>query len=477
MGLEFLARVRRTTIWISALVALAVATYAAPLAGLAVVLGAGWSLGNLFLLERLIVAVTGPDRGQPHTARRAIVTIAFMLAWFGAGALLLGRLDPAVLLAGFLLPFAVLTFKAASLLMLGSRFWARLTASPWRATVAVVGLVVVAWWAAAGGISAANPNDPPAHGATQEAGATNPSDPHATGAAHDAGDAGHAAPGGHDAAAGAAEGGHAAGGHEAQGPSKFPNVITFLTALAPDTSWAHFLHHYEAVIFSLFVGLLLCLLAWAASRNPQMIPRGLQNGAELVVEKLYDFLVGILGEKHGPRYVPFLGTLFLYIFCLNLFGLVLFMDSPTSNLNVTFALGLTVFVYVQWIGIRNLGIRGYVDHLLGSPRNLTGWALAPLMLPIHVLGELAKPISLSCRLFGNIFGEDMLMVAFATLGIGMLAFAHLPFGLPLHAFFFPLALLTSALQALVFTVLTTIYFLLMLPHEEHGHEGEAHHAH
>src|SRR5262249_49640951 len=92
---------------------------------------------------------------------------------------------------------------------------------------------------------------------------------------------------------------------------------------------------------------------------------------------------------------------------------------------------------------------------------------------IHVLGELAKPISLSCRLFGNIFGEDMLMVAFATLGVGMLSFAHVPFGIPMHAIFYPLALLTSALQALVFTVLSTIYILLMLPHDEHENEHDA----
>ena len=113
----------------------------------------------------------------------------------------------------------------------------------------------------------------------------------------------------------------------------------------------------------------------------------------------------------------------------------------------------------------------------GSPRNLTGWALAPLMLPIHLMGELAKPISLSCRLFGNVFGEDMLLVGFASLGIGILSFAHSPVGIPIHAIFFPLALLTSGLQAFVFTVLTTIYILLMLPHEDHGHEGEAQHAH
>jgi F-type H+-transporting ATPase subunit a len=95
------------------------------------------------------------------------------------------------------------------------------------------------------------------------------------------------------------------------------------------------------------------------------------------------------------------------------------------------------------------------------------------------MGELAKPISLSCRLFGNIFGEDMLLVAFATLGVTTLAFTHLPFGLPLQLPFMFLALLTSTLQALVFTVLSTIYFLLMLPHgeHEHEHEAEAVHAH
>ena len=123
---------------------------------------------------------------------------------------------------------------------------------------------------------------------------------------------------------------------------------------------------------------------------------------------------------------------------------------------------------------------GYLDHMLGSPRSVTGWVLAPLLLPIHILGELAKPISLSCRLFGNIFGEDMLLVAFASLGIGMLPFKQLPFGVPMHVVFFPLVLLGSALQAMVFTVLSSIYILLMLPHEHHdepGHEAGAQHAH
>ena len=234
---------------------------------------------------------------------------------------------------------------------------------------------------------------------------------------------------------------------------------------------------YEAILFAALVALILGVIGFLASRNPQLIPGPLQNGVEAVVEFINDFLVGILGPRYGPRYVPFLGTLFLYIFAMNLFGLLPFMHSPTASLNVTFALAITVFVYVQYTGFKELGVIGYVDHMLGSPRDVTGWILAPLMLPIHLLGELAKPISLSCRLFGNIFGEDMLLVAFASLGISMLAFTHLPFGIPMHALFFPLALLSSGLQAMVFTVLSTIYFLLMLPHDDHGHEEEAHHAH
>ncbi len=245
----------------------------------------------------------------------------------------------------------------------------------------------------------------------------------------------------------------------------------------PNAAWANFLHQYEVIVFALLIALLLGVTARLATRNARLIPSGLQNLVEALVETLNDFITGVLGQKHAARYVPFLGTLFIYIWAMNLFGLIPFMDSPTSSLNVTVALALTVFVYAQYIGLRGLGVVGYVDHLMGSPRNLTGWVLVPLMLPIHVMGELAKPISLSCRLFGNIFGEDMLLVAFVSLGVTTLAFTHLPFGLPLQLPFLLLALLTSTLQALVFTVLSTIYFLLMLPHDADGHEGEAQPAH
>ena len=92
-------------------------------------------------------------------------------------------------------------------------------------------------------------------------------------------------------------------------------------------------------------------------------------------------------------------------------------------------------------------------------------------LPIHLIGELAKPLSLSLRLFGNITGEDVLLAVFVGLGVAAMSFIHVPVGIPLHLPFIFLALLVSLIQALVFTLLSTIYFLMMLPH----HEGESAH--
>jgi len=444
MGLEFLARVRRSTLGLAAVATLVIATYRAPWPGLAFGVGALWSLANLALLEQLVVALTGQGRGTAPMVKRALAAIGGMVPLFAAGGVALLKLPAAYLVAGFLAPFAVLLLKAVSSLVLESRAWKAITKSPWRAALVVGAMLVAAWWLVPSKVMSQEPH---------------PAETHAI-----------------EAASGHAGSGEAAEAEHEAGPQKFANVITVLHRAFPHAEWSRFLQQYEVLFFSLLVALLLSIAAFAASRNPQMVPSGVQNLFEMLVEGLYNFIVGIIGEKHAPRFVPFLGTLGIYIWCMNLFGLIPFMDSPTSNLNVTFALGLTVFVYVQYVGIRELGFVGYIDHMLGQPRDLTGWLLAPLMLPIHLLGELAKPISLSCRLFGNIFGEDMLLVAFVSLGITALSFAHLPIGLPLQVPFLFLALLTSTLQAAVFMVLSTIYVLLMLPHDEH-HDEHPHEAH
>ena len=190
---------------------------------------------------------------------------------------------------------------------------------------------------------------------------------------------------------------------------------------------------------------------------------------EWIVEALSNMVVSILGEQ-GRKFVPFIGTLFIYIFCMNLLGLIPGMFSSTSKLNTTLALALCVFLYVQYTGIRNFGIFGYVYHLAGSPKSVVEWCLVPLNLPLHIIGELAKPVSLSLRLFGNISGEDMLLAIFAGLGVTILSFIPGHYvGLPLHLPFIFLAMLTSFVQALVFALLATIYFSLMSHHEEENH--------
>ena len=439
MGLEFLVRVRRTALISGGLLSLMIATYGRLPLGIAFAAGVAWSLINLFLLERLVVTLTGADRRETSSWLRAGTSLAGLLLLFAAGAWTLSHLSIRAQLLGFLLPPGVIVLKALSTVTLQSAAWRAITASRWRAAAIVAVLLVAAWWIVPAVLHGARAEDAP-DVSTQQAETSHQATAH---------------------------------GEQESGPQKFPSVITVLARAYPEAGWARFLDRNEAIAFALLVAFILCLVCFVATRNPQMIPTPLQNALELVVEGLHNFIAGIIGEKYAPRFVPFLGTLGLYIWLMNLFGLLPFMDSPTSSLNVTFALGLIVFVYAQWIGLRELGPLGYVDHMLGSPRDLTGWLLAPLMLPIHVLGELAKPISLSCRLFGNIFGEDMLLVAFVSLGITCLASLHLPFGLPLQLPFLLLALLTSTLQAAVFMVLSTIYFLLMLPHEDHDHE-EAH---
>jgi F-type H+-transporting ATPase subunit a len=264
-------------------------------------------------------------------------------------------------------------------------------------------------------------------------------------------------------AAAATEGG---GDHQAH---ELPNFLTVLYSyFGIGTTVGEFVHKWEGVIFSLLTAALMIIVARLAARNPKMIPGGFQNVIEMIVEGLENFIVSVIGPE-GKRFVPFLGSLFIYIYLMNLSGLIPLLKSPTATLNQTLALALCVFGYVQYTGFKELGVKGWFDHMMGTPRSVVGWMLVPLMLPIHLIGEIAKPMSLSLRLFGNVTGEDILILIFVGLGAGLLAFTNLPIGIPLHLPFIFLALLTGLIQALVFMLLSTIYFAMMLPHKEEDH--------
>jgi len=252
-----------------------------------------------------------------------------------------------------------------------------------------------------------------------------------------------------------------------------PEVPTFISLLIhtfQGSYWAEFLHYWDSLIFSLLAAIGISLIFHFGTRKAALIPTPFQNALEWLVETLRHYIVEILGPQ-GEKFVPLLGTLFLYILTMNWFGLVPFMKSPSSDLNVTVALALTVFIIVQYQNIRNYGPFGFLYHLAGSPKGIIGWCMVPMLFCVELLTQLTRPLTLALRLFGNVFGEETLIGVFALFGVLMLS-SHLPVGLPLQIPFMFLALLTGLMQALVFTLLSTIYLLLSIPNpEDHSLDG------
>lgn len=244
-----------------------------------------------------------------------------------------------------------------------------------------------------------------------------------------------------------------------------PNIITLIYKKFGEYPWAQFLHEWESLIFSILVAAFISFVFYVGTRQSSIIPSKFQNFLEFIVEELRNFIVDILGSQ-GEKYVPFLGTLFIYILIMNWMVLVPFMKAPSSNLNITIAMAICVFALAQYSNFKNYGFFGFLYHMAGSPKSVIEWILAPLMFPIELLTQITRPFTLALRLFGNVVGEDILIGVFALFGAGLLSFYNYPVYLPLQIPFMFLALLTSLMQALVFTLLSTVYILLSLPHSE-----------
>jgi len=246
---------------------------------------------------------------------------------------------------------------------------------------------------------------------------------------------------------------------ETEAQHELPNLVSLLAdKIGRSTHLGGQICLWENVIFSFFIVFIISLLAYIASRKQKIIPGRLQNAIEVVVGGLDDFVRGILG-KNGRKYTPFIGTLFIYILFMNLSGIIPFMKSPTASWSTTLALAICVFVYVQYTAFKEFGFLGYLDHAMGRPRGILVFSVfVPVMMfVLHIVSELVRPISLSLRLRSNIWGDDLLLSVLAGLGAG---------GLPLLVFSALLAILAAVVQAVVFSLLTTIYFALVLTHEE-----------
>lgn len=268
-------------------------------------------------------------------------------------------------------------------------------------------------------------------------------------------------------------GGHGAGHEHLELPHLFMVLRQFV--FPHNETLVHYSHVFENAFFAILAGLVLSLIARRLYRHRSAIPGRLQAFAEMFYEQALDITTTMLGEKDGRKYAPFVATIFVYLLFMNYSVLIPLGKSPTATLINNLSIAACVFLYVQYTGIRRNGIGGYVHHLMGSPKDAVGWAISPLMLFLEIIGELIKPLSLSLRLFGNIFGEDTLLAVFALLGVVAMSFIGSPVGLPLHVPFLFLSLLLGMIQALVFALLSTVYISLMLPHDDHEHEtAEAH---
>ncbi|MFP3980874.1 MAG: F0F1 ATP synthase subunit A [Desulfobacterales bacterium] len=207
----------------------------------------------------------------------------------------------------------------------------------------------------------------------------------------------------------------------------------------------HFAHEYPHIIYSWVVMAVLIILGALGARHITLIPNKVQNVFEMAISSLEEFTVDMAGEE-GRWFFPFVATLFFYIFLANMAGLVPGFFSPTANLNTTLSCAIPVFIFTHYIGVKMHGVH-YIKHFLGPV-----WWLIPIMLPIEIIGHLARVLSLSFRLFGNIMGKEL------VLGIlFMLAGAFLA-PLPIMA----LGIFVAFVQAFIFYLLSVMYFTLAM---------------
>jgi F-type H+-transporting ATPase subunit a len=204
--------------------------------------------------------------------------------------------------------------------------------------------------------------------------------------------------------------------------------------------------------------LVLLVLSFFATRRMRVIPRGVQAGFEIALRFVFDQADDIVGEESRKFYPLFLG-LFLFILTGNLLGLVPGFSSPTANLNTTVALALVVFFSTHAFGIRKHGFFGYLAKFsAGVP-----WWLKPLMTVIELISEIARPLSLSFRLFGNLMAKEILLGILAFLAVtffqagGVINTTLGIVPILLRPLIILLGLLVGFLQAYIFTVLAMFY--------------------
>jgi F-type H+-transporting ATPase subunit a len=206
----------------------------------------------------------------------------------------------------------------------------------------------------------------------------------------------------------------------------------------------HMNHGEEVIpsylILAFLVTIMIILFFKFSVKNLSIFPNKMQHFLEMLYKGFRALIDDMIGTE-GRTFIPALATLGIFIAVANLMGLLPGLGSPTANVNVTAGCALFIFVYYHYQGVKKHGFIGYVKTFAGPE-----WWLAPLFFPIEIISHLSRPISLCFRLFGNIYGEDMVII---------IIFSMVPFIAPLPIMAF--AIFTSLLQAFIFVMLSTIY--------------------
>ncbi|MFO7749665.1 MAG: F0F1 ATP synthase subunit A [Desulfobacteraceae bacterium] len=219
--------------------------------------------------------------------------------------------------------------------------------------------------------------------------------------------------------------------------------VKFLELISggPNSALAHWAHGNVHVIYTWVVMAILIVLGWLAGKNTQLIPEPIQNVFEVLISGLEEFMVEITGEE-GRWLFPLTATIFVFVFLGNLMGLVPGFFSPTANLNTTLSMALVVVLLTHVIGVKYHGAK-YIKHFLGPV-----WWMVPIIFPIEIIGHVARILSLSFRLFGNMMGHELVLII--LFGLAGAFFAPLPI--------MALGIFVALVQAFVFFLLSVMYF-------------------
>lgn len=246
----------------------------------------------------------------------------------------------------------------------------------------------------------------------------------------------------------------------------FPSVASASAGYTWLGGIAHQAHIAQHVLTFFIVAILFLLIGViyrskiSNVKNIAIPDRGItfRNMVEALGQFVYNLARNIMGEEQAKKYYTVIVLLFSFIFINNVIGLIPGFLPPTDNFNTTLALGIFVFLYYNYEGIKEQGIVGHIKHFMGPV-----WYLAILIFPIELISHGVRPLSLGLRLKGNMEGDHLVLSIFSNL---------VPYIVPIP--FYVIGLFVCFMQAFVFTLLTMVYISLATAHHDHGEE-HAHH--